>query len=50
MSGTIGYQKLVAAAALIVLYLLGGELPGWSVAGAAAALLAALCAIETAAS
>ena len=48
MLGTFGYEKAVVAAALLVLYAVGAELPAWSMAGAIMALLAALCVVETA--
>ncbi|PZS08638.1 MAG: hypothetical protein DLM64_12090 [Solirubrobacterales bacterium] len=48
MVGAVGHQKLAAAAALLALYALGGELPGWTMAGVVAVVLAALCAVETA--
>jgi low temperature requirement protein LtrA len=46
MVGVLGYEKAIVAAALIVLYALGGELPAWSVAAAITALLVALCVVE----
>ena len=45
--GTVGYEKAIVAVALLVLDGLGSGLPAWAVAGAVAALLAVLCAIET---
>jgi low temperature requirement protein LtrA len=47
MVGRLGYEKLVAAAALLALFVVGGGLSGWATAAAIAALLAALCAVET---
>jgi low temperature requirement protein LtrA len=47
MVGVVGYEKLLAAAALLVLYLVGGRLPAWSVAATITALMAVLCLIET---
>jgi low temperature requirement protein LtrA len=49
MVGRLGYEKLVVAAALLVLYAAGGGLPGWALAGTVTVLIAALCAVETAA-
>jgi low temperature requirement protein LtrA len=40
------WEKPATAAALLVLFALSGELAGWAVAAIAAALLAALCALE----
>jgi low temperature requirement protein LtrA len=47
MVGSVGYQKLVAAAALLVLFATGDGLPAWAMAGAVAAVTAVLCAAET---
>jgi low temperature requirement protein LtrA len=47
MVGAIGVEKLVAAAAVLVLYAVGGGLAAWVLAGAVAAVLAAMCAAET---
>jgi hypothetical protein len=49
MVGDRGYQKLIAAAGVMLLYALGGDIPGWAIATIAAAVMAALCAAETAA-
>jgi low temperature requirement protein LtrA len=49
MVGTIDYEKVALAGALVLLYALGGNLAGWVLAGCVALLLVALCAIETAA-
>ncbi len=47
MTGTIGYEKAIVAGALLLFYALGGDLRGWVIAAAVAALLVALCAVET---
>lgn len=47
--GAIGLEKLVAAAALLVLAGFAQGWPAWSVAAAASALIAVPCALETAA-
>jgi low temperature requirement protein LtrA len=47
--GELGREKLVVGVVLLVLYAVGGDLPGWAMAAAIAALLACLCAAETAA-
>jgi low temperature requirement protein LtrA len=47
--GRLGYRKLVVAAAMLVLFALGGSGPRWVIAAVATLLLAALCAAETAA-
>ncbi len=44
--GTVEYEKLAVAAALLALYAVGGGLPAWVVAGAVAALMAGLCLAE----
>lgn len=44
--GTVEYEKLAVAAALLALYTVGGGLPAWVVAGAVAALMAGLCLAE----
>ena len=49
LSGELEHQKLAVAAALLVLYAVGSAMAGWVVAAAIAALLAGLCAVETAA-
>lgn len=46
MTGSVGYEKALVAAALLVMYALSGSLPAWSVAGAVTALLVVLCVIE----
>jgi low temperature requirement protein LtrA len=48
MVGMVGWEKLAAAAAVLVLYLAGGEMPGWTLAGAVTVLLGLMCAFETA--
>jgi low temperature requirement protein LtrA len=47
MTGKIGYEKLVVAAALAILYSAGGGLAPWALAAVITALLVALCAAET---
>jgi low temperature requirement protein LtrA len=47
MVGSIGYAKVGVAVTLFVLFGVGGGLAAWSIAVAATALIAALCAIET---
>ena len=47
LTGQIGYEKLVVAAALAVLYATGSGLAPWALAGVITALLAALCVAET---
>jgi len=49
MTGAIGYEKAVVAAALIVLYAAGGGLDGWALAATITALLVILCGADTAA-
>jgi low temperature requirement protein LtrA len=44
--GAMEYEKLAVAAALLVLYAVGGGLPAWVVAGGVAALMAGLCLAE----
>jgi low temperature requirement protein LtrA len=45
--GSVGVEKLVAAAALLGLYAVGGDMAAWALAGAVTAVLAAMCAVET---
>jgi low temperature requirement protein LtrA len=45
--GAVGWEKLVAAAALLVLYAVGGDMPAWTLAGAVTVLLGLMCAFET---
>jgi low temperature requirement protein LtrA len=47
MVGNAEYEKLALAAALLVLYAIGGALAGWVLAGAVAILLGVLCAAES---
>ena len=47
MVGRLEHEKLVVAVALIVLYAVGGGLAAWVLAGGAAALMGALCLVET---
>ena len=47
MVGEVEYEKLVAAAALLVLFAVGGGLSAWVLAAAVAALVGALCAVES---
>jgi low temperature requirement protein LtrA len=47
MVGSVGWEKLVAAAALLVLYAAGADLPAWTLAGAVTVLLGLMCAFET---
>ena len=46
IAGTFSYQRTILAAALLALYALGGGLPAWSLAGAIALLVGALCVVE----
>jgi low temperature requirement protein LtrA len=46
MGGGVSYTRLWVVVALLVLYLAGGGLPAWAVAGMMSAILAALCALE----
>jgi low temperature requirement protein LtrA len=45
--GSVDWEKLVAAAALLVLYAAGGDMPAWTVAGAITVLLGAMCVFES---
>jgi low temperature requirement protein LtrA len=47
MVGTISYEHLAAALAILALYAFAGSLPAWSIAAATAAVIMALCAFET---
>jgi low temperature requirement protein LtrA len=47
MVGSVGWEKLVAAAALLALYVIGAEWPAWALEGAVVALLGGMCAFET---
>src|SRR3954452_19382819 len=48
MTGAVSVARLVAAGALLVVFAAGGGLPAWAMAGTVAAVLAGLCAYETA--
>src|SRR4051812_34704021 len=47
IAGSVGVEKLVAAAALMVLYVVGGDLAAWAPAGAVTLILCAMCAYES---
>jgi low temperature requirement protein LtrA len=47
IAGSVGVEKLVAAAALLVLYAVGGGVAAWALAGAVTVVLGAMCAYET---
>ena len=47
MVGEVEYGKLAVAAALLVLYAVGGGLAAWALAVAVAALMGVLCVVET---
>jgi low temperature requirement protein LtrA len=47
MVGSVGWEKLVTAAALLVLYAAGADMPAWTLAGAVTVLLGLMCAFET---
>jgi low temperature requirement protein LtrA len=47
MAGSVEYEKLAVAAALLVLYAVGGGLPAWALAGAVAVILGGMCAAES---
>ncbi len=47
IAGEFGREKAIVAAALMVLFALGGGLPAWALAGCVTVLLGALCAVET---
>ena len=47
MVGEVEYEKLAVAAALLVLFAVGGGLAAWALAVAVTALLGALCTVET---
>jgi len=47
MVAVLGVEKLVAAAAVLALYAFGGGLDAWVLAGAVAAVLGVMCALET---
>jgi low temperature requirement protein LtrA len=48
MLGAIGFEKLLAAAVALVVFVLGASLPAWGAVAAMAGVLVALCAAETA--
>jgi low temperature requirement protein LtrA len=45
--GSSSWEKLTAAAAVMLIFVVGSGLPAWAVAGAVTLVLAALCARET---
>jgi low temperature requirement protein LtrA len=47
MAGTVEYEKLAVAAALLVLYAVGGGIAAWALAGAVAVILGGMCAAES---
>jgi low temperature requirement protein LtrA len=47
LAGSVGYEKTVTAVALLALYALGSGLEGWVLLAVIAALMVALCAVET---
>ena len=47
MVGEVEYEKLAVAGALLVLFAVGGGLAAWVLAAAVAALVGALCAVES---
>jgi low temperature requirement protein LtrA len=49
MVGSVGWEKLVAAGALLLLYAVGAAWPAWTLEAAVAILLGAMCAVESAA-
>ncbi len=48
MGGSVSHARLWAVAALAVTFVAGGGLAAWALAGLVTAVLAALCAVETA--
>jgi low temperature requirement protein LtrA len=48
IAGSVGVEKLVAAAALMALYAAGADLDAWVLAGAVTVVLGAMCAYESA--
>jgi low temperature requirement protein LtrA len=48
LSGAVEVEKILCAVALLALFALGAALPAWAVLLCAAALVAALCAVESA--
>ena len=49
MVGSVGWEKLVTAAALLLLYVVGAAWPAWTLEAAITILLGAMCAVESAA-
>jgi low temperature requirement protein LtrA len=47
IAGTVGYEKLIVAVLLIMLYALSARLSGWTLAAMATVLLAGLCVTES---
>jgi low temperature requirement protein LtrA len=47
MGGTVSYARLWAVAALAVIFVAGGGLAAWALAGLVTAVLAVLCTVET---
>jgi low temperature requirement protein LtrA len=47
MVGSVGWEKLAAGAALLVLSAAGADMPAWTLAGAVTVLLWLMCAFET---
>jgi low temperature requirement protein LtrA len=47
IAGALGVENLIAAAALLVLYLAGGELEAWVLGAVVTVVLGAMCAHET---
>jgi low temperature requirement protein LtrA len=47
MVGSVGWEKLAAAAALLALYAAGADMAAWTLAGAVTVLLWLMCAFET---
>jgi low temperature requirement protein LtrA len=48
MTGDVEVEKIVVAVGALLLYVVGGTLPAWGIAGVLALLIAALCVVETA--
>src|SRR5205085_9731953 len=47
MGGSLSYARLVAVGALAVIFVAGGGLAAWALAGLVTVVLVALCAFET---
>ncbi len=45
--GRLGYEKLLCAAAIMVVFAVGGGLPGWALAGLITVLIGVLCVAES---